>query len=328
MYKRFFESIRTPPIMMQFWGTGKMGFQEFVSLPGVDPKSREVADGYNVASTDGKTSVIQPQEDFDNILTYVNTCPAKFERIIDGGNRKFAAELHTVLALIDNAYADWVSGEGHSTSDYADAIKKDILLMREMCRRLDGDYRDGFKFYSIFKRRVISVPGIDVSIPIGEPYDGGDIVIPFMPDNTDNLLVEPSAKRTGYVVCNLFQYCFATIDYIVAKGLRLKRCKRCGRYFVAPQGLRNISYCTVAGYAPKDCRAMESNESAKEDLTKKLHKQIYDMLSSRNSDDVLRYLNEAKQHRTEVKCGRETLDDYCAWLQAQATKYRKYKKNS
>ena len=134
-------------------------------------------------------------------------------------------------------------------------------------------------------------------------------------------------------------YCdllYSMFRLMLSQKLRLKRCKNCGRFFVAIKRA-DVEYCTrPSPQNPNlDCRSIgpmqKYNERTANDQTAKKERRVYGLLFSRcklhpenpqNKINFDEFAVEKKRRKKEIKQGISDLNAYDRWLDEMAEKYQ------
>lgn len=150
--------------------------------------------------------------------------------------------------------------------------------------------------------------------------------------------IQPDLERNcHFIYCP--SYCdllYSMFRLMLSQKLRLKRCKNCGRFFVAIKRT-DIEYCNrPSPQNPNlDCRSVgpmqKYNERTANNQTAKKERRIYGLLFSRcklhpenpqNKTNFDEFAAEKKRRKKEIRQGISSVEAYDHWLDEMAVKYQ------
>lgn len=197
-----------------------------------------------------------------------------------------------------------------------ESAKWNLELLKSFCEFYVADRDGGTKGFWLFQSYLHPGNGHLYDIPVPVRYDDGF-------ECTCGETVDfqkayyASSFRIAYLVSNLFEYCFALLDYLTRTGCRLEKCKRCGRYFVPRKHLRNTKYCdNIDPKKGESCLTL-SKTRKKEDIRKKIIGRLSARRDFEASVMLERFLKEDALHRQRVKQRKESEEEYQEWLEEQ-----------
>lgn len=197
-----------------------------------------------------------------------------------------------------------------------DIAKRNLNVIKDFCAYcVDNKQLDGQDFGQL-ESEILGSNYITYNIPRRQPYGYG--VVCAYGDRVDfRRKRNTSYKRTAYSVTNLYEYCFALLDYLCTHNCRLEICGNCGRYYVPSRSVRNSKYCaTVDLCVEKSCADLAKERKT---IIDKMYKTITDRFKRRadpNAEAELRaFQSDYKEHKNRVKQKVETVEEFKQWME-------------
>lgn len=280
--------------------------------------------------------------------------PDIFNTIFTRMSLKYESEYQ--LNDLINYGAESIYSPIYTEGDVNDRINFTINSHRDMLNTYFNDYRDvlsAFNQIIYFKNYVDSIidgneqlNNLSVLLKFIQHYEEGMLSTEFLKSKKslkyddkylygtldfEFFLQEVSEKESVHEYsCNSITEILSTsLLNIVVEHLSLKKCKHCGKYFVA-FNRSDTKYCErLSKEDPnKTCREYASYinylDKNKSDMATKLYRSIYNSLGNkyrRTQNDKIKIkikkLQEVnKQWKLEVKKGNKTEEEYIEWLKS------------
>ena len=248
---------------------------------------------------------------------------------------QIAANLQIVIKKIENALdvakKEFLEVNPTFSPEQADieldSAKWNLNLIKDFCDYYVADRYGAIDNFWVFRSYIQPGNNHLYDIPVPGRYKDG-IESTYGETVDFRRACNISNYQVVYLVSNLYEYCFALLDFLTNHKCRLERCKRCGRFYVPFKGIRNSKYCNNIDWkVGKSCLELSKSR----ELTD-IHKKIYNRLRIRNgpdADEQLRsFLDTAAEHRRKVKQREESIEEYMQWLEQQDECTRKRSRKS
>lgn len=149
----------------------------------------------------------------------------------------------------------------------------------------------------------------------------------FRAKNVYYMADDKLAFATTYAFPSYESFLIFILQIMIKNNCRIYRCKNCGRYFIPKRS--DAYYCNnIAPYDERRTCMQKVNyenslKAQKDDLEKKLHRQIYNALRNNvernpdingNKEKLENFIQESADFREDIKNGNKTKDDYVQWL--------------
>ena len=239
-----------------------------------------------------------------------------------------AEKLHLAIKQIEGALEDAkrvIIPEFDLEDSFEIKVAEDNLdLLKSFCDFYISDKDGAIGFFFRLQNYIRTGSKRLYNIPIPYNYEDDDVFLVGRKINFREKSNIPE-KKLCYRVDNLYEYCFTLLHYLTSHKCRLRKCKRCGRYYVPNMAIRNSAYCyTIDSKIGKSCLELSKNRKLPyPNIYKKIYNRLLRRSGAKAEEQLKQFISAAKEHRKKISQGLESQEDYQLWLVQQDQNTRK-----